>query len=291
MDATFLWELFGYSILAGLIAGAVCPLVGCFLLVRRTGFYGITLPQFAAAGVSFAFVLLPWWIRNIGLADLDLETALESPHAVMNYHLSWAAVFTFAGLGALIAMGRRKETETARVAASFAIASAATLLLAQASPTGMEYIETLLRGEIVVVDVHEFETIAVGYGVVALCFALFHRRLLAVSYDRSTARVLGISVSLSEALLLIMTGLTVSIGVWVVGPVVLFGLLVLPPLAARNLAGSMRSFYGWACALGIAAAVAGIWISFQLDWSLGPSVVGVAAVELVPCWLVGRLRG
>ena len=43
------WYLFHWAILSSLLAGVVCPLVGTFLLVRRTGFYGVALPQFAAA--------------------------------------------------------------------------------------------------------------------------------------------------------------------------------------------------------------------------------------------------
>ena len=54
-------DLFRYAILAALLAGAVCPLVGAFLYVRRTSFYGVTLPQFAAAGIVLGFVALPWW--------------------------------------------------------------------------------------------------------------------------------------------------------------------------------------------------------------------------------------
>ena len=49
-------DLFRWAILAALTAGMVCPLIGALLLVRRTSFYGITLPQFATAGVVFGFV-------------------------------------------------------------------------------------------------------------------------------------------------------------------------------------------------------------------------------------------
>ena len=56
-------DLFLWAILAALVAGAVCPLIGCLLFVRRTSFYGITLPQFATAGVVFGFVVLPWWVE------------------------------------------------------------------------------------------------------------------------------------------------------------------------------------------------------------------------------------
>lgn len=285
-----IWEIFHFSLIAAVIAGITCPLVGCFLLVRRTGFYGITLPQFASAGVAFGFAALPWWVEHIGLSDMDLVTAIESPHEVINYHLSWAGVFTFAGLAALGLLGRRKETETGRVAASFAIATALTILFAQASPTGREFVEVLMHGEILAVTSHELETLAVVYGLVLALLAVFHRDLLLTSYDSDFARVIGKSTWRYEALLLVLTGTTVSLGTLIVGPVVLFGLLVIPPLAARGLAFSMRSFYALAAGFGVLATLAGIWLSFRLDWPLGPSIVAAASGTLVPGWVGSLVR-
>ena len=284
------WEIFRWAILAALVAGLVCPLVGSFLLVRRTGFYGITLPQFAACGMAFGYAVLPWWVENVGLNGLDLESALLSPHALQNYQIAWAGVFTFGGLIALALLGGNKSTETGRVAAAFAIAASATILLAQSSPTGKENIESLLRGEILTVDLHELETIVVVYVVVALVLAWLHRDLLLVSFDRETARVLGKRVRLLEVVLTVLVGLTVSTGVLIVGPVVLFGLLVVPPLAARGLAWSMTSFYLLAAGLGGLAALGGLYASFALDLPLGPSLCAVAAIEMVPCWAIARLR-
>src|SRR5206468_10313093 len=83
-------DLFRYALMAALIAAVVCPLVGCSLLVRRTSFYGITLPQFATAGVVFGFVLLPWWIERVGLGGVTIDEALSDSHAAMNFHLAWA---------------------------------------------------------------------------------------------------------------------------------------------------------------------------------------------------------
>src|SRR5688572_8502554 len=99
-------DLFRWAILAALLAGAVCPLLGAFLHVRRTSFYGIALPQMATAGVVFGFVAMPWWIDHVGIGGLDLATATSDSHAAMNYHLTWAAVFTFGGLGTLVWLGR-----------------------------------------------------------------------------------------------------------------------------------------------------------------------------------------
>ena len=282
MDAALLWELFAFAILSGLLAGIVCPAVGSFLLVRRTGFFGITLPQFAACGLAFGYAILPWWTENIGLAGMNAEEALESPHAIRNYSIAWAGAFTFAGLSLLAFLGRREETETGRVAASFAIAVSATLLLAVWSPIGKENIETLLRGEILTVDRHEFETIGVAYVLVLMLLTIYFRDLTLVSYDRETAVILGKPVRRFEALLLGLVGLTVSAGVLIVGPVVLFGLLVIPPLAAHGIARSMRQFVILSSVFGVLASAGGMYVSFTFDWPLGPSLCAVAAVELIP---------
>jgi ABC-type Mn2+/Zn2+ transport system permease subunit len=293
MDISFaeIWELFGLAILAALIAGLVCPLIGTFLLMRRTGFYGVVLPQLAATGVAFGFALLPWWVRHVGLGGLDLASALEDTHAAMNYHLTWAAVFTFGGLTLLLALGRERATETGRVAAAFAISSALTILFAHLSPAGEIFVRDLLRGEILAIGVHEFETLCAVFGAVLAALAWCHRDLLVVSFDRDVARVLGKRVSAWEGVLLAATGLTVSVGSMTVGPVVLFGLLVIPPLAARNLARSMRAQYLWAVAFGVGSAALGIVACFALDWPLGATIVVAAALALVPGWFARGAAG
>ena len=284
---TELLDLFWCAIAAALIAGVVCPLVGCFLYLRHTSFYGIALPQFAAAGIACGFAVLASFGGLLGLAPAEAAELLEDSHTALNWHLSWAGAFTFGGLLLLVLTGRRGGSEVARVAAAFAIASAATVLFAHASPTGEIYVHELLRGEILAIGPHELETIVAVLAAVFLAIFVFHRDLLIVSYDPETARVLGKPVLAFEALLLLLTGLTVSAGVMTVGPVVVFGLLVLPPLGARGLARSMRAFYSWASLLGLVSAILGVWISFLRDLPLGPTLVVSAAVLCLP----GGLRG
>lgn len=275
-------ELFHWAILAALCAGLVCPLIGCFLLLRRTGFHGVLLPQLGATGVALGFAILPWWIEHVGLGGLTLEQAYADPHAMLNWHIAWAALCTFGGLGWLLVASRRDGRETGRVAAAFAVASAATLLLAQASPYGAEFVAEMLRGEILAVGVHEFETIAAAGGLVLALFALFHRDFLLVSYDREFGLVLGKRAIAFEAVLMAVVGITISVGVMIVGPLVLFGLLVLPPLWARRWARTMGGFYAWSVAYGLASVLLGVWASFALDWPLGAAVVAAGALLGLP---------
>jgi ABC-type Mn2+/Zn2+ transport system permease subunit len=286
-------DLFRYALSSALLAGAICPLLGAFLLVRRTSFYGIALPQFATAGMVLGFVVLPWWVAHVGLGGLDVDTALTDSHAAMNYHLAWAALATFVGLGALLLAGRAGgggASEIGRVAAAFAIANAATFLFGRVSPIGRAFVDELFSGEVLTVGVHEFETLAVLLALVLLSIAWFHRDLVLVSFDRETALVLGKRVLAFEALLTLLTGVTVAGGTLTLGPTLLFGLLVLPPLAARAFARSMREMLLLSAALGLAAALGGSAASFALDLPLGPAIVGIAALELLPGAVLRRVR-
>jgi ABC-type Mn2+/Zn2+ transport system permease subunit len=283
--------LFRWAILAALCGGAVCPLLGAFLHVRRTSFYGLALPQFATAGIVFGFALMPWWIEHIGLGGLDLATATSDSHAAMNYHLAWALVFTFGGLAALVLLGRRGGSEIGRVAAAFALASAATVLFGHMSPIGKGFVDELIAGELLGIGIHEFETVAALLGLVAFGFCVFHRDLLLVSFDRESAQVLGKRVVLFELLLNAMIGVTVAAGAMTLGPVTLFGLLVLPALGARRWSRRMTGYLVTASAFGVAAVLVGVLASFELDLPMGASIVAASALLHVPGMLLRRASG
>ena len=283
-------DLFRYALLAALTAALVCPLLGAFLHVRRTSFYGIALPQFASAGVVLGFVLLPWWLARVGPADLPLDQALGDAHAAMNYHLAWASLFTFGGLWALVLLGRRGGSEIGRVAAAFAIANAATYIFGRISPIGRAFVEELLQGEILNVGLHDFDTLAAAYGLVLLVLLAFRHDFLLASFDREYALVSGRRVLWIESALNALTGITVAVGTLIVGPTLLFGLLVIPPLAARAWARSMHGYLLISQGFGVLAVLGGTLASFELDLPLGAAVVGVAALGLLPGLLLARRR-
>ena len=271
-------DLFGFAIAAALLAGIVLPAVGCLLYVRRTTFHGIVLPQFAAAGVACGFALLPWWVEHVGLGGLDAETALADTHAAANYHLAWASLFTFGGLFLLASFARSKGSEGARLAAGFAIAGALAILFTHWSPAGENFVNEMLRGEILAVGQHDFETLAVVLLLVLLALVLFHRDFVLVSFDREMALVLGKRVRAFELAFLVLLGAAVSVGAMTVGPVLLFGMLVLPPVAARRLARSMVGFFVLAGGIGALSAAVGVVASLAWNLPMAPSIVAAAGL-------------
>src|SRR5688572_16988270 len=48
------------SMYVTLLVGLVCPVIGCFLVLRRLVFLGIALPQVASAGVALTLSVHVW---------------------------------------------------------------------------------------------------------------------------------------------------------------------------------------------------------------------------------------
>jgi len=279
--------LFANSFFGSLIVGAVSPLLGVFFLLRRMVFLGIAVPQFAAAGVAFGFLLLPAW--NCLWAQDDCGAHDEGSFC---FHLFFAMFFTYIALLVLVYLGRRSQgTSEGRIAAGYSLAAAATILFLTASAFGTSHIDVLLKGEILAISAEGLTAIVVLYSLALILFALFRRDFLLIAYDVDAAVSLGKNPLRWDLLLYLLVGSAISVGVLTVGPLVVFGLMVIPPLAARPIAFNMTAFYLFSSLFGFLTALFGFLAAYALDWPLGPTDVVLAFVILVLVHLGVKISG
>jgi zinc transport system permease protein len=263
-------ELFGLSFLASLVVGIVLPLVGALMFLRREAFLGIAVPQFAAAGIALGLLVLPWFPAMSAYF-------LDHGHPPMTYLLPFAAGSACLSLTLFGAMSRGRSERGALLAGAFATASALSILFLTSAPAGSNLAETVMRGEVLLLDIHGLEVLA-GVSLVCLIFLVLFRRVLLVgAFDRDQAVALGLPVRGVELLQLLLIGCTIGAGVMTVGPVLVFGLLFLPPLAAKALAKDLHGFLKWVLVVGVLAVLIAWPLSLQLDWPYGPSAVCAAA--------------
>jgi hypothetical protein len=102
---------------------------------------------------------------------------------------------------------------------------------------------------------------------------LFRREFLLTAFDRDLAFLLKGGNIFWDVVLYLLAGLSIAIGVIMAGPLLIFGFLVLPPLAARPLAGGMAAFLWLSSLLGLFMAVFGFYFSIRFDLPLGPTDV------------------
>jgi ABC-type Mn2+/Zn2+ transport system permease subunit len=250
------------ALLGTLILGLVCPLVGSYLILRRTVFLGLTLPQIAAAGVAFTF-----WLQQTGL----LPQLGQGERGIAMFG---SLAFTFLGMGLLGYLEQQgKGLAEGRLAAAYALAGGLTILFMVFNPAGQIEVLNLLKGEVIALSRGELQLLAGVFGLVFVAMLMFRREFLLTSFDRDLAFLLKGRQVIWDVLLYLLAGLIIAFGVIMAGPLLIFGFLVLPALAARPLVSRMSSFLLLSSVLGLVMAFFGFYSSVRLDLPLGPTDV------------------
>ena len=269
--------LFRNAILGGLGIALLCSVLGIYLVLRRLVLIGVALPQASAAGIAGVF-----WLT--GHAHAQGQAA----HLVA---LAGSLGATFAALAFLL-VGRRRARVPAEwgVGALFAISSAATILFVAVNPTGDLEMSSLLRGELLAITARDLQVIGAAMALVGVLFVLFRRELLLTSFDAEFARTIGRNPLRYDALLYALLGGSIALGVMNVGPLVVFGFLVLPALAALRIAPGVASAFVLSAVIAAVSFVGGFAVAYRADLPAGPVGVAVAAAIWGVVGLVAQLR-
>jgi ABC-type Mn2+/Zn2+ transport system permease subunit len=269
------------SVYTSVLIGFACPLVGVFLVLRRLVFMGVALPQISSTGVAVA-LSVPLWLGLVQPANMS---SVE--------HLMAFAGATFFSLAAILILAflerRGRGHPEGRLGAAYVVAAALSILLLSKN----RYAETgwldLLKGEIITISNADLALTAATLAVVLVVLGLFQKELLLVSFDRAMAVTLGKKVMFWDVLLYLLIGLTVSMAVLSVGPLISFGFLLIPALTAHLFASNMRQLAILASLMGGASAIAGFWIAYQWDCPIGPTDVVLLGIIYATAWIVNRL--
>jgi ABC-type Mn2+/Zn2+ transport system permease subunit len=256
------------------LIGFACPLVGVFLVLRRLVFMGVDLPQISSTGSAIA-LSVPMWL---GL--------LQPEHAAHSEHLYAFAGSTLFSLGAILVMAflerRGGGSPEGRLGTAYVVAAALSIIILSKNRYGEVGWLDLMKGEVITIDNFDLALTGITLAVVLTVLGLFHKEILFVSFDRTMALTLGKNVVLWDILLYLLIGLTVSMAVLSVGPLIAFGFLLIPPLTARLFARNMRQFTIVASLLGGASSFVGFWCAYEYNLPVGPAdVVLLGLVYLV----------
>ncbi len=283
------------AVLGSVVLGLVCPAVGGFLVLRRSVLLGLVLPQLAAAGAAFAL-----FAHAVGLVPHPGHSTGHAGHAgQMEGILAYGGslLFTFAGMAllGLTHRGGAGRSET-RLAVVYALAGSLTVLFVAFHPFGDAAILGLVKGEAVVLSWAELAGLSAVHVAAAACLVLFRRELLMVSFDRDLAFLLRGGVSRWDLLFHLTAGVTIALGVMMAGPLLTFGLLMLPPIAARPLVSRMAPWFIASSLAGAGIGVTGFAVAYRFDVPLGPAVLTlgcglVLAVHALARLLVRLMKG
>jgi ABC-type Mn2+/Zn2+ transport system permease subunit len=253
------------SVYTSVLIGFACPLVGVFLVLRRLVFMGVALPQISSTGVAIA-LSVPMW-----LGVISPEHAAHKEHILA---FGGSMTFSVTAILVLAFLERRgRGMPEGRLGAAYVVAAALSIILLSKNRYAEVGWLDLLKGEVITIDNADLTLTAVTLAVVLGVLGLFHKEMLLVSFDRVMAITLRKNVVFWDVLLYLLIGVTVSMAVLSVGPLISFGFLLIPALTAHMLAGNMRQLTLFASLLGGAASFLGFCIAYRYDLPVGPTDV------------------
>jgi zinc transport system permease protein len=252
------------ALLAGILIGLLCSVLGVFLVLRRFSLIGDGLAHFTFGSVALVLLL-----------------------GVAPQHVTLAAL----PLVLLAAVGILWLADNSRLAGDTAIGIVSAVGIAGgvilASLAGGFNVDLLsyLFGNILAIGSEELALAAALCAVVLLAVALCYRDLFAVTFDEEFARAIGINCRTVNVLLAILAALTVVLAMKLVGIMLISALLILPPAAALQLARSFRGALLCSAILGTLAVAGGILASIVLNLPTGAAIImtcfGVFTVSVI----------
>jgi len=156
------------------------------------------------------------------------------------------------------------------------------------NPYGEHGLLDRLKGEIIAVSNSDLAGTAVAFAVVVAALFIFQKEFMLVSFDREMAITLKKNILLWDSVLFLLIGLTISMAVLSVGPLVTFGFLLIPPVTAHLFARNMRQFAFIASAIGGAAAFIGFCLAYRWYYPVGPTDVALLGVVYVVAFVAQR---
>jgi len=260
------YEFFRNGVLVAVIAGALCGLLGVFVVLRGMSYIGHGLSHAVFGGAAASAVMKVNYFLGAGI---------------------WGIVS-----GVLIGRISRKRVIGADAAigvvttGSFAVG----LMLLNRYGQAKRSIEAVLFGSVLGVETADIVAVsAVAVGVLAI-IVFGYRRLLYATFDPEVAHIAGVRVGAVEVLLMAMLSCTIIVTMRVIGTLLISALLVVPAATTRLMTNSFTRMLMIAPIVGAASSFVGMNLAYHWDTSASGTIIAVDVVAFAVVYTVGGIR-
>jgi ABC-type Mn2+/Zn2+ transport system permease subunit len=252
---TFELLSFGFmqrALAASAIIGALCAVIGVFVVLRGLSFIGAGTSHAAFAGVTFGYLT--------GLSPLGMAITFGLGTAWIVY--------------ALYQRGIMKLDASIGIFYTFTMALAILFLGLMGTYNAEVY--GFLFGSVLSVTRDDIWVMLWLAGGVLALVVLFYKEFHFITFDPVMAEATGIAAGRLFFLLLNLIALTVVVSLKTVGALLVFAMIVIPASAAYQLGRTMLGMMAYAVAIGVGSAVGGVLLSYRFDLPSGATIVLLA---------------
>lgn len=194
-----------------------------------------------------------------------------------------AAVFAVAlALGVEWLSSRVRVREDSAIAVIWALGMAVGVLFVFLTPGYVPELNSFLFGNILTITRADIAVFGVFTALLLAFFAIWHRQIIAVAFDRDFARVAGLPVTLISTVITVFIAVGIVLTIRLVGVMLLMSMLSLPMMTAETRFRRFRPMMLASVAISLVASLGGLWLSVYVDVPCSALIVLImSAVYLV----------
>jgi len=258
---------FRTALAAAVLAGAVCAVIGVYVVLRGMAYLGSALSHAVLPGVAVAYLVG----GNILLGGLV------------------AGVATSLGV-ALVGRHRRLKEDTA-IGVMLAGAFALGIAIVSAIRSYTADLNSLLFGNVLAVSTDDLWQVAAAGAVVLLAVLFLHRKWTVLAFDPAYAAASGLPVAALHYALMMLVSLAIVAAMQAVGVLLVTSLLITPPATARLMTSRVSTMIAASVAWGVTSAAIGLYVSFYLNIASGAAIVLVSVAFFFAAFLFSPKQG
>lgn len=258
------------GLIAAVLVGVVCAVVGTYVVLRGMAFFGDALAHTILPGVALGYLVsggarasLFWWALG-------------------------TAVIAALGIGAISKNSQFKE-DTA-IGVIFAGMFALGIALISTVRSYAVDLSHFLFGDVLGVSSQSLWLILAFGGIVLLVIVAFYKEFLVMSFDPILAATLRLPVGLLDNLLLVLIAVTIAVSMQTVGVALMVAMLVTPGATAYLLTHRLPVMMALAALIASLSGVVGLYLSYYLSIASGAAIVLTATAFFLLVFLIKQPR-
>ncbi len=262
----FQFEFFRNGTLAAMAVGALCGLIGVYIVLRGMSYIGHGLSHAIFGGAVVSFVMA--WNFYLGAGLWGFSAAMLINQTVRRTKISADAaigVITTASFAVGVALISRYR----RFTRSFDAALFGNVLGVQPEDVLVVIGVTLMTGAIIF---------------------FFYKQLLFTTFDPQVARVYGVKTQWIDTLFALVLAAALIVSMQILGVTLIAAALVIPAITARLLTDSFNRMILISTALGALSGLVGMYLSYFLDVASGATIVLLQATLFVVALTISSLQ-
>ncbi|MFH0975797.1 MAG: metal ABC transporter permease [Spirochaetota bacterium] len=252
------------ALIVGSFIAISCSFLGMFLVLKKWSLIGDGL-----AHVSFAAVAISLFFSASPLI-LTMPLVVISSFIIL------------------------KLNEKARISGDAAIglvsATAVSIgLLVSSAGKGFNVdLFSYLFGSILVIDESDvMVSILLSVCVIALV-TIFYNSLFAVTYDEDFANISGIKSKFINYLIVILTAVTITVGIRIVGTMLISSMIIFPPVSTLQLGRSFKQTIIISALISLLCVICGVFLSYIINMPTGAVIVILNALVFIFLFILKR---